>query len=89
MKIARHVNAWVSAPPSAGPIAVLTSTTASHSWRCGRSPVCSSANAATSAPAPPIAWIPRPTSRTSNAFAREHSTEASANTRKPPTPTAR
>jgi hypothetical protein len=55
-KIARHENAWVSAPPSAGPMAIPNTDAATHIRRPAPGlPPSRSANEETSPAAPPSA----------------------------------
>jgi hypothetical protein len=89
-KIASHENASVSAPPSAGPIAVDSTAAPSHSRRAPRvSSTCPTrrTNAATRPAAPPAACPPRATSSTTSEPASPHASEASAKTPNPIAPT--
>ena len=81
-KIARQSNAWVRAPPSAGPTALATTVAYSHSWRASRL-ATSSENAAISAADPPTAWKARATSSTPSELAAAHAERCHGEQREP------
>ena len=87
-KIARHENAWVSAPPSAGPIAIPKTDAATHMRRPGPGlPPSRSANAETNPAAPPSAWTPRRTSSRPSELEAPQPSDATRNRAKPAAPT--
>ena len=87
-KIARHENAWVSAPPSAGPMAIPKTDAATHIRRPAPGlPPSRRAKAETSPAAPPSAWTPRSTSSSPSEFEAPQPSDATRKRAKPAGPT--
>ena len=89
MKIASQEKTSVSAPPSAGPIAVPSTAAPAHSRRPGPSPPPRIANTAIRPPAPPSAWPARATSSVVEVARSAHANDATAISASPPAPIAR